>query len=251
MRIALLADLHANREATEACLSALRGLGCTRFVFLGDLVGYGADPAWVVDTVRGFVAEGGACVLGNHDQAVAAAPSERMAPHARAAIHWTRGQLDDAQLDFLGNLPLQVEDDWRLYVHANAWNPAGWAYVTGRSTATMSLEATRQRLTCCGHVHEPALYFSQHGYPQPGQAGHFAPVPGTPVSLSPGRRWLASPGSCGQPRDGNPAAACAMLDTDDATITFLRVPYDHERAAAKIRAAGLPESFAERLSTGT
>lgn len=251
MRIALLADLHANREATEACLSALRGLGCTQYVFLGDLVGYGADPAWVVDTVRGFVADGGVAVLGNHDQAAFESPSERMADATQAAIRWTRDQLDAAQLDFLRNLPLQVEDDWRLYVHANAWDPPSWGYVDRRAAATRSLGATRQRLTCCGHEHRPALYFSQHGDAPVGLAGHFAPVPGTPVPLLPGRRWLAIAGSCGQPRDGNPAAACAMLDTEASTITFLRVPYDHDRAAAKIRAAGLPEAFAERLSRGT
>ncbi|MFT3756907.1 MAG: metallophosphoesterase family protein [Pseudoxanthomonas sp.] len=246
MRIALLADLHANREATEACLSALRKHGCDQYVFLGDLVGYGADPAWVVDTVRGFVADGGICVLGNHDQAVFNPPSAHMVPEAREAIAWTSRQLDVAQRDFLQQLPLQVSDGNRLYVHANAWNPAGWAYVDGRLNASRNLDATTQWLTFCGHVHMPALYYSQ-----PVTAGHFVPVPGTPVPLLPGRRWLAIPGACGQPRDGNPAAACAVLDTDKSTLTFLRVPYDHERTAEKILAAGLPAAFAERLAKGT
>ena len=70
------------------------------------------------------------------------------------------------------------------------------------------------------------------------------------MPLSAGRRWLAIAGACGQPRDGNPAAACALLDTDANTLTFLRVPYDHDAAAAKILAAGLPASFASRLRTG-
>lgn len=246
MRIALLADLHANREATEACLAALARAGCSRYVFLGDCVGYGADPAWVVDTVREHVAGGAVAVLGNHDQAAARAPSDGMVPEAREAIAWTRRQLDPGQLAFLAGLPLQVQEDDRLYVHANAWAPAEWGYVSSRAMATRSLEATAQRLTFCGHEHRPALY-----YAQPGPAGHFQPVAGRPVPLPGMRRWLAIPGACGQPRDGDPAAACAIHDTGDGSLTFLRVPYDHERAAAKIVEAGLPHAFATRLLAGT
>lgn len=242
MRIALLADLHANREATSACLAEVDRRGCARHVFLGDLVGYGADPGWVVDTVRERVEAGAVAVLGNHDQAVLAAPSESMVPEARAAIAWTRERLSAEQLAFLGGLPLQVQEDDRLYVHANAWAPAQWGYIRDRASATRSLEATAQRLTFCGHEHRPALY-----YAQPGPAGHFEPVPGRVVPLPGHRRWLAIPGACGQPRDGDPAACCAIYDTATSSLTFLRVPYDHERAAARIVEAGLPRAFAQRL----
>jgi len=245
MRIALLADLHANREATAACLAALAREGCDRYVFLGDYVGYGADPGWVVDTVREYVRRGAIAVLGNHDQAAMQAPSQNMVPEAREAITWTQRQLDADQLDFLRKLPLRVEHDDRLYVHANAWAPGDWGYVSSRAMATRSLEATAQRLTFCGHEHRPALY-----YAQPGPAGYFEPVAGRPVPLPGARRWLAIPGACGQPRDGNPAAACAVYDTDAGSLTFLRVPYDHERAAAKIIEAGLPPVFATRLLSG-
>lgn len=245
MRIGLLADLHANREAVEACFEVLEDAGCTRYVFLGDLVGYGADPAWVVDFVRERVSGGALAVIGNHDAAAAAGTGGAMHEQADAAIAWTRTQLDHDQLGFLAALPLSVTDEERLYVHANAWAPAEWAYVRNPLAAARSLAATDARLTFCGHVHEPALYHARaHG------AGHFAPKPGVPIPLSGARQWLAIPGSCGQPRDHNPAAACAWFDGTTAQLTFLRIPYDHERAAAKIRAAGLPEAFAARLGEG-
>lgn len=247
MRIGLLADLHANREALEACLKALARAGCERHVFLGDLVGYGADPAWVVDAVRGHVAAGAITVLGNHDAAVDDPAASRMHEQARAAIAWTRTQLDDAQRAFLRALPLQVEEDDRLYVHANAWEPGGWSYIGTEQAARRSIGATRQRLTFCGHVHEQALYFDST---VAGAASSFQPAHGIAIPLLPTRRWLAVVGACGQPRDGNPAASCAWLDTERGQLTFLRVPYDHERAAAKIREAGLPEAFAHRLVTG-
>lgn len=247
MRIALLSDLHANREATEACLAALARAGCERHVFLGDLVGYGADPGWVVDTVRAHVTTGGLAVQGNHDAAVEDPAASHMHDYARAAIDWTRTRLDNAQRAFLHALPLQLEEDDRLYVHANAWNPGGWGYVGNALAARRSLDATRRRMTFCGHVHEPALYFDST---LAGAASCFTPTPGVAIPLSNTRRWLAIVGACGQPRDGNPAAACAWLDTASRQLTFLRVPYDHEQAAYKIRAAGLPGVFAQRLLMG-
>ena len=245
MRIGLLADLHANREAVEACLDELREAGCTRWVFLGDLVGYGADPGWVVDCVRDHVEAGAHAVLGNHDEAALAAGSAPMHGEAEAAMAWTRTRLDQAQKAFLGGLPLTIHDEDRFYAHANAWDPGGWAYVHNRLAAARSLSATRERLSFCGHVHEPALYHDLEG-----GAGHFSPRRGTAIPLSGARRWLVIPGSCGQPRDRDPAACCAHYDTAGAQLTFLRVPYDHETAAAKIRAAGLPAAFADRLVAG-
>ena len=245
MRIGLLADLHANREAVEACVEALEAVGCLRWVVLGDLVGYGADPAWVVDWVRQRTELGAIVVLGNHDEAAAANKASTMGPAIEAATNWTRSVLDRDQLAFLRELPLQVVEEDRLYVHANAWMPSDWAYVSNRLAATRSLLATDAWLSFCGHVHEPALYNLQAG-----TASHFAPASGIAIPLSSQRRWLAIPGSCGQPRDGNPAAACAWFDTATRQLAFLRVPYNHERSAQKIRAAGLPQSFAQRLSEG-
>jgi diadenosine tetraphosphatase ApaH/serine/threonine PP2A family protein phosphatase len=245
MRIGLLADLHANRQAMETCMAALENIGCRHWVFLGDLVGYGADPGWVIDRVRERVAEGAVAVLGNHDEAVIAEPPQSMSPDTRAAILWTREQLNASQLEFLRGLPLQVEEDDRLYVHANAWAPSRWAYVSNRLAATQSLAATTQWLTFCGHVHAPALYFLQGP-----EARHFEPRSETPIALSMQRRWLAIPGSCGQPRDRNPATACAWFDTASRQLTFLRLPYDHDLAARTITSAALPSAFAARLLMG-
>ena len=246
MRIGFLADLHANREAVEACLSALEAQGCQQWVFLGDLVGYGADPGWVIDAVRARVANGASAVLGNHDQAVfSAPPPNAMNADTLASIAWTRSRLDGPQTAFLSDLPLRIEDHDRLYVHANAHAPERWAYLSNRLAVAQSLSAVSHWLTFCGHVHEPALWHLQDA-----GAVHFSPTADVAIPLSTRRRWLAIPGSCGQPRDGNPAAACAWFDDESRRLTFLRVPYNHELAASKIVAAGLPPAFAERLRNG-
>ncbi len=246
MKVALFADLHANREAVEACLSHAARVGAERHVFLGDLVGYGADPGWVVDLVMERVGRGDAAVLGNHDEAALSGPPERMTGDARAAAEWTAAQLTDVQRGFLAGLPLRVEDGACLYVHANAWAPERWGYIQGTQAARRSLEATTQRVTFCGHVHQPALYHQAPG----GPVIRFAPTPGAPVPLGGRRRWLAIPGAVGQPRDGNPAACYALFDTNAGVLTFYRVPYDHETAADKVRRAGLPARLAARLREG-
>lgn len=246
MRTAILTDLHANREALEAVLEHAQGQRIDRHALLGDFVGYGADPGWVVDRVRALLAEGGVAVQGNHDLATVRGPSPDMRQEPAQVIAWTRQQLDAAQLDFLATLPLQHEADGVLFVHANAWAPDEWGYILGRFDAVRSLHATRAWLTCCGHVHEPRLYHLSNV----GRAGDFVPTPGVPVPLLAQRQWLVIPGAVGQPRDGDPAAGYAVLDDADGTVTWWRVPYDHESAARKIRDAGLPLALADRLAHG-
>ena len=246
MRIAFLSDVHANQEALSACLEHARRADPGRYVFLGDLVGYGADPGPVLDTVMSCLERGGVAVQGNHDLAVTLGPAPRMHADAQRAIEWTRGQLSSGQLQFLAGLPLSVEEEGRLYVHANAWAPEDWEYINGVFEAGRSLRATSCRVTFCGHVHEPIVY---HMAPD-GRVSGFTPVPGTGIPLSPRRRWLAVPGSAGQPRDGNPAASYALFDDSTSVLTWFRVPYDCETAARKIRDAGLPPSLALRLQVG-
>ena len=246
MKTALLADLHGNREAVAAVLAHARAQGAQRWVLLGDFVGYGADPGWVVDQVRTLVSQGANAVMGNHDQAVVRGSAPEMHADARHVIDWTRAQLDAAQLDFLDHLPLTQQRDDQLYVHANAWAPAGWAYILQRSDAVRSLGATQARYTFCGHVHEPRLYHLSNT----GKAGEFVPTPGVAIPVLPHRQWLVIPGSAGQPRDGNPAACYALFDDEQQLLIFQRVPYDHQTAGDKIRAANLPQRLASRLEDG-
>jgi len=246
MWIALLTDIHANREALAACLEHARRSGIGRFVFLGDYVGYGADPGWAVDTVMRQVERGAVALAGNHDAAIATGTAA-MNELAAAAIDWTRPQLDTTQREFLARLPLTVEDNQRLFVHASAHAPQTWEYITGVKAAARSLRATQAQTTFCGHVHVPNLY---HRSPT-GKLAGFDPVAGVEIPLLADRQWLAVIGSVGQPRDRNPAACYAALDDERNALVYVRVPYDAETAARKIRAAGLPPGLGDRLLDGT
>jgi diadenosine tetraphosphatase ApaH/serine/threonine PP2A family protein phosphatase len=243
--LAIFADIHANRQAFSACFDFARAHGAQRFICLGDYVGYGADPEWTLETVMGLVNGGAMAVRGNHDDAIGT-PSENMNAEAQAAIEWTRGRLNAAQRRFLAGLPMTLQEDDRLYVHSEASNPARWRYVQSTADAARSIAATDAHVTFCGHIHLPALYSMSAA----ARVTSIVPAPGVPVQLLRGRRWLAVLGSVGQPRDRNPAAAFAMLDTETREITYCRVPYDVEAAAQRIRENGLPLWLADRLMVG-
>jgi diadenosine tetraphosphatase ApaH/serine/threonine PP2A family protein phosphatase len=243
--IALFTDIHGNREALDACLAHAERARPDRTIFLGDYVGYGADPGYVVDVVEAFVARGAIALLGNHDEAVVGS-SARMNEAARQAIEWTRGRLDERQHRFLADLPLTHEEEDCLFVHANALAPQGWGYVTNRLEAARSLMAASCRRVFCGHLHVPAVYHMSAD----GRIGDFIPVPGVAMPLLPQRRWLAVLGAVGQPRDHNPDACYALLDMRRGELTYLRVPYDVETAARKVREAGLPIWLSMRLEQG-
>jgi diadenosine tetraphosphatase ApaH/serine/threonine PP2A family protein phosphatase len=246
MRLALLADLHANLEALEAVLEHARRHGAEQFAFLGDLVGYGADPGPVVDRVQTAVATGALAIKGNHDEAITRGAPPSMHADAARAVTWTREHLSREQLEFLAALPLTLERGDRLFVHASAEDPAHWIYVLSAADAGRCLRAVRAREIFSGHTHTPALYHLAAD----GSTGAFRPVSGTPIKLTTFHRWLVIPGSVGQPRDGNPAACYAMLDDVSDVIVYHRVPYDTERAARKIRSAGLPGDLGARLELG-
>jgi len=249
MRLALLSDIHGNIQALDACLAHARAQRAQRFAFLGDLVGYGADPAAVVDRVMLMTEEGAIVLKGNHD-AMAIHPPAEVKTIGDSTASWTSRQLSKAQRDWLGQLPLTTQIDNILLVHASADDPELWRYVYDERSATASLNAATAnpeiRYVFGGHVHEQTLYYR-------GAASDlmkFIPRPGVAVPVPRHRQWLSTVGSVGQPRDGKPASMYALLDTDRAQLTFHRVPYNFEHAAAAIRRAGLPEFFAERLERG-
>lgn len=245
MTVAIMTDIHGNREAFEACLDHARALGIGRTVLLGDYVGYGADPAWVVDTVMELVAGGAVALLGNHDAAVDGS-DEDMNNLARDAIRWTRAQLGPAQRRFLADLPLLHEEGSTLYVHANGYDPRNWDYMSGPLDAVRHFTRSRAQITFCGHVHISMLYHMS----TTGKVGAFTPIADNDIPLLPSRTWLAVVGAVGQPRDGAPVANYAVFDPAQHNLRFMRVPYDVAAAARKVRAAGLPEQLALRLELG-
>src|SRR5262249_2202157 len=154
------------------CLADARGRGAQRMALLGDLVGYGADPAAVVETAMQLSAQGAIVVKGNHDLAVEGSTAY-LNEMARAAIEWTREVLGVDHRAYLAELPLCVREENLCLVHASADAPQSWRYVDSPAAALRSVQAAQAPHTFCGHVHDQTLYFERPN----GRMGVFSPTP--------------------------------------------------------------------------
>ncbi|MFH1858117.1 MAG: metallophosphoesterase family protein [Candidatus Omnitrophota bacterium] len=242
MRYAFVSDIHSNLEALDAVLTCLRREAIDRYFHVGDIVGYGADPAACIAKIRALDCIG---VGGNHDWAcVEKTSAADFNPMAREAVLWTQGVLNAEQLQFLKSLqPVYTCEDLAL-VHGSLDEPDAFHYILNASGAMETLRLMRTRLCCIGHSHAPMiasldpkgkLYFHRDAKVAMAEEGY---------------RYLVNVGSVGQPRDGDPRAAYAIYDTKDSTVEVKRVAYDIPTAQRKIVQAGLPPVLAARLSEG-
>jgi predicted phosphodiesterase len=246
MRYLVISDIHANLEAYDTVLEASIPLGWDRIVILGDLVGYGADPNAVCDRVRTQAPH--AIIRGNHDKVGAGIESaEGFNTVARNAIRWTHDTLTDDNRGWLAALPtgpVLVDDAFEI-CHGTPYDED--AYVFDDLDALRALHAARRPLCLFGHTHVQVGYSivrNQFAVETPNDSRPFD------ITLAPDARYLINPGSVGQPRDGDPRAGFAMVDTDTRRVTIHRIAYPVEKAQARIVEEGLPEILAERLAVG-
>jgi diadenosine tetraphosphatase ApaH/serine/threonine PP2A family protein phosphatase len=248
MRVAVIADVHANAPALEAVLEAASHSGIDALVCLGDIIGYNAEPAACVEAVRQAA---DVVVAGNHDvDTVRSEAGAGTNSEARCVLEWTRRQLGPPELDYLSCLPaIVVVPGAFVAVHGCYLNGIHYSgYVTSTMLATnlraIAAHGDWPRLALCGHTHVPMCgWLDGDDCAEPTFEGTLRwPADAAAV--------LLNPGSVGQPRDGDPRAAFAVLDLEAGSVELRRVPYDVERAVQAIRHAGLPDSLTERLRSG-
>ena len=227
MKVAVISDVHANLEALRAVLGQI---DAEEIYCLGDLVDYGAQPNEVIRNVRGT---GAKCILGNHDWAALTGDASMFNARAAMSSVWTRKALTAESAGYLRSLPLDLRPELRVETYFTHGSPEDrlWEYVHPRTHSDLFghyLDKLKVRLVGLGHTHVPYVW-REDG------------------------RTVFNPGSVGQPRDGDWRASFAELSVkgSEVRVELKRVKYDREGAASKIREAGLPWSFAERLATGT
>ncbi len=242
MRVAIVSDIHGNRQAFEAVLDAIEASECEELWCLGDLVGYGADPDACVTLARTHAA---ICLAGNHDLGVRGTlPLEQFSRGAALAATWTQETITEPTREYLGGLePSNLEESVGLY-HASPRDPV-WEYVLSPLQAELCLDVQQQRVALIGHSHVALSFCRYPGTPATGEVR----AADEELDIATGE-WLINPGSVGQPRDGDPRAAWLELDLDRQSAIYRRTEYDVAGAGAAIRAARLPDSLAERLLYG-
>jgi len=246
MRYLVLTDIHGNLEALEATLDDARGRSCDQTLVLGDLVGYGADPNAVITRV--IALKPAAVVRGNHDKvACGIEAADGFNAVAKSAARWTLDMLTPEYREWLAALPQGPYDvdDLVEICHGSPFDED--AYIFDELDAVRALRTCQRPLCLFGHTHYPVT-FELNGETIESVGG--AAVAETVLQIRDGCRYLVNPGSVGQPRDGDPRAAYAIVDTEHRHVELFRVKYPVEAAQAKIIDAGLPEVLAQRLAVG-
>ncbi|HTA35526.1 MAG TPA: metallophosphoesterase family protein [Solirubrobacteraceae bacterium] len=242
MKVAVISDIHANRQAFEATLEAVAASDAAELWCLGDLVGYGADPDACVELAREHAA---VCLAGNHDMAVTGEiPLDEFSRGASLAAQWTREVIAPRNLEFLSTLRPEGQEGQVGLFHASPRDPV-WEYVLSTLLAELCFDRQSTRVCLVGHSHVALSFVRREGEPATGEPRRA----GTQLDIADGE-WLLNPGSVGQPRDGDSRASWLLLDLDGRSASFMRTDYDIAGAAAAIRAARLPDSLAERLEYG-
>ena len=246
MLIAILGDVHSNREALDVVLTDALSGGVRCFLQVGDIVGYGPDPGYCIERLRELDSR---ICIGNHDAAVIGQlPLELFNPFARQALEWTRSELNTAEKAYLGDLPLvqELPEHGISIVHGSLYQPSNFDYVRSLTSARLSLLEQASDLCFVGHTHQPCLFTYD------GEALDYVPEFERNCNhiLLSGQKVLVNVGSVGQPRDENPRTAYVLFDSQRRSLDLIRLEYDIHRVQAKIREKGLPEVLAERLSFG-
>jgi diadenosine tetraphosphatase ApaH/serine/threonine PP2A family protein phosphatase len=247
VRYLVISDIHANLEALDAVLGAMRAQQFDHALVLGDLVGYGADPNAVIDRVRSLSPM--TIIRGNHDKVASGLEAgDSFNLVARSAVQWTYETLTPGNLDYLVNLPagpIAVDDQVEI-CHGSPFDED--AYIFDELDALRAFEASSRPVCLFGHTHVAIAYKRlPDRLEMPAGPGDTDQVR---LPLNGDARYLVNIGSVGQPRDGDPRAAAGIVDTTTRQIELYRVRYVVEEAQRKIRAAGLPEILARRLALG-
>ncbi len=240
MRYGIFADIHSNREAFQEVIEAYKKENIDRYISVGDIVGYGADPHWCIQEVRRLGAD---TVCGNHDWASAGLFNPDYFNYAaRAAVEWTMENLSPEEKEFLKNLGLVIDKENFSVVHGSLDRPDFFYYIMDKGGAYNCFQRMETDLCFIGHSHVPVMFFMEKDDVEY-RFENF-------ISIKPGKKYIVNVGSVGQPRDGNPEAAYSIFDTDKMSVEIKRVEYDIESAKNKILKTGLPEMLAYRLLEG-
>jgi len=269
MKYAIISDVHANLEALETVLTKCRDEEVEKYICVGDIVGYNANPSECLNMIRELDLIG--VVKGNHDEYVSIDDEEMVGfnPHARAAVLWTKAQLSEEQRAWLASLPLKktIRGTNITIVHATLDSPEAWGYIFDVHHATDNFSYQFTQMCFCGHSHVPIAFCKKpltmgaenpveeiedwRSRREPGALPDSDTVAGDiKVEIQNGWKYLINIGSVGQPRNRDPRASFAIYDSDEKMVTRYRLPYDIPASQAKIRAAGLPERLAARLERG-
>ncbi|MBN2399310.1 MAG: metallophosphoesterase family protein [Candidatus Aminicenantes bacterium] len=244
MRYVIFSDIHSNIEAFEKFLGLKKIQNIDKYLFLGDLVGYGPNPDEVITQFRKL--PGASFVRGNHDKVIADLESSSLFnPAAAFSAEWSKLKIEETNFQYLKQLPKGplVIDRFLTICHGSPFDED--YYIFSQFEAAESFKFMETSIGFFGHTHFPIIYYMRN------EKIDIVPLSeNMHIKLDVNTRYLINPGSIGQPRDKNPASSFIIFDSGKREINFIRFNYEVKRTQKKIREAGLPELLASRLESG-
>ncbi|PIQ86189.1 MAG: hypothetical protein COV74_05805 [Candidatus Omnitrophica bacterium CG11_big_fil_rev_8_21_14_0_20_45_26] len=238
MLYAIISDIHSNLEALETVLTDIDRRRVEKIISPGDIIGYGANPSLCLALASERCQ---VIVKGNHEEAILSAKERsKFNTWAREAILWTMDHLDQKEKDVIESWPYITTDqeaDLTL-VHGSPDHIRQFRYLFESGDIDNAFSAFQTGVCFVGHTHVPML-FTESGREKQLKAGSYP--------LDAKERYIINPGSVGQPRDGDRRASYALFDTEKRVLEIVRLDYDNQTAARKIKTAGLPEYLGNRL----
>ncbi len=252
-RYAIISDIHGNCSALIAVLNRIAALEVDHIICLGDVVGYGPEPERCMDLVTTTC---DLCVRGNHDRGIID-PETSIAFNevAQYALDMSRDCLSSLHIQAIIDMPESIELEPGICCSHETPAAGDYSYIQDAKSAAIAFERSEYQIALVGHTHIPMLFAydqqADHGSAiSPGDIVAHLPRHNTPLELNPDQRYIANPGSVGQPRDCDPRASFAVLDTAQRTFTVHREEYDIAAAQRIFHNVGLPGILADRLAVG-
>lgn len=240
MRYGIFSDIHSNLEALNAALEAYKKENIERYLCVGDIISYGADPSPCIKIVRELKV---VIVAGNHEWGVCDKIGlENFTDIAQEALVWTKAVLKEHERDFLSGLPLTYEEENFILVHGSLNHPADFNYLENMEEADMGFTQLKKQVCFVGHTHRPGVFVERD------KELFYKPLKA--LVLEDNKKYIVNVGSIGQPRDRDCRASLVVYDSDAKIIELKRVEYDFKRTQEKILKSGLPEFLALRLAEG-
>lgn len=249
MKYGIISDIHSNLEALKEVIKVCKEEAVERYLCVGDIVGYAANPSECLKIARDL---GGVIVAGNHDWGVSGKFSlEYFTPLAKEAVVWTMARLSPEEIGFLGELPLAHREENFTLVHGTLYDPEDFYYLDDSLKALSTFAVLDGEICFVGHTHKPRIFIEESGHLVLGDL-FSSWLDGIPLELRAidSRKYIINIGSVGQPRDGDNRASFVIYDTEAKTVALKRIAYDFKATQDKILRERLPKFLATRLSEG-
>ena len=247
MKYLIFSDIHSNLEAFEKMLSLKKVQEVDKYLFLGDLVGYGADPNETIELFKQI--KNRYEIRGNHDKVISGVESSSLFnPVAAFSAEWSKLHVTPENMKILLELkrgPLVI-DHFITICHGSTFDEDYYVFSMFEAFESMKLEFMQTSIGFFGHTHFPIIYLLRN------EKVDMVPLSkNTKIKLGPNTRYLINPGSIGQPRDKDPNPSFIIFDSTKREIQFIRFTYNIKKSQKKIKDAGLPEILGNRLESGT